>query len=268
MDIGIQEDLVICRGGPGILSFLPQEVGMDNGFSTTAIGTTYSPKNPYSPEIRRRREFVLYSLFGEDSRNAVRISAQHGDTVAIVGKESRGKAIPCDGLITITEGLPLYLLPGDCFPILIRGVDGKGRIFVGLIHAGYEGSKNQVLLKAIRKARFDLGANPRKIKMIIGPGINSCCFTLHPERYEEAKGNPATSGFILEANPPRLDLLSMNIMQAREAGVLNQNIYIFGACTCCSRTSSGNHLFYSHRRFVLNGKEEKEEGRFLAAVMI
>jgi len=99
----------------------------------------------------------------------------HGNNVVMVGKKDIGTTIPnCDAMITSDPGVTLGVRVADCLPIFV--VDEKGR-GIGLIHAGWRGLENEIIVKTIQKMENQWKMETGKLKIIIGPHI---C----PEHYE------------------------------------------------------------------------------------
>jgi copper oxidase (laccase) domain-containing protein len=94
-------------------------------------------------------------------------------------------------------------------------------------------------LEKVLRVLNNLGSDSDHLVVAIGPGIHSCCYR-------------------------RADLISENIKQAEEGGILTSNIIVADDCTSCSQRD-GKYLFFSHQRSKKTGEKE---GRFIAAVAI
>ncbi len=83
----------------------------------------------------------------------------HGVAIRVVGEADRGRGArdsahvltACDGLITETPELPLYLPVADCGAVLIHR--GGARPRLGLFHAGWRGLAAGILREAVRRMR-------------------------------------------------------------------------------------------------------------------
>lgn len=140
-----------------------------------------------------------------------------------------------DALITDVPGLLIGVRTADCLPILIADPTHRA---VAAIHAGWRGSAEGIVLRAIAAMRARFGTEPRDAVAVIGPGIRRCCY--------EVGSDVATrfSSWLPEldggAGKVHLDLLEVNRRQLLSAGL--GEIHAGGDCTFC------NSLFHSFRR--------------------
>jgi copper oxidase (laccase) domain-containing protein len=101
-------------------------------------------------------------------------SLVHGSTVRVVGEAERGRGardpadvLPaCDGLITATPGLPLYLPIADCAAVVLH--QGGARPRLGLFHAGWRGLAAGILSHGLRRMR-EGGAGDEPLQAWISP---------------------------------------------------------------------------------------------------
>ena len=102
---------------------------------------------------------VLYKL---NFKKYSEMHQTHSDHYLIINSAGTYKA---DAIFTSKKNLPLVVKTADCLPILVT--DGK---LVGAIHAGWRGLKNNIIEKTI--SNF----NKEKLKVIVGPHAQSCCY--------------------------------------------------------------------------------------------
>ncbi|MGH9482983.1 MAG: peptidoglycan editing factor PgeF, partial [Terriglobales bacterium] len=184
---------------------------------------------------------------------------------------------PGDGMLTRQPGRLLALRTADCCPILIA--DTKRRA-VAAVHAGWRGTRDRIVEKAVGEMRARWGSDPGDLVAAIGPGIRVCCYEVGAEVQQAFRARFAYAdqlflddgGFpmqFLSGAPPghaddarwrpasklRLDLAQANARQLRDAGIPNGAVEIMPYCTVCQ---AGR--FYSHRR--------GETGRMLSAIGI
>ena len=151
----------------------------------------------------------------------------HGNNVVMVGKKDIGTTIPnCDAMITSDPGVTLGVRVADCLPIFV--VDEKGR-GIGLIHAGWRGLENEIIVKTIQKMENQWKMETGKLKIIIGPHI---C----PEHYEvkedvASKFSSYVKGVTLNSGRTFLDLSEVARQQLVSLGVKNEDITIDSKCT-------------------------------------
>lgn len=170
----------------------------------------------------------------------------HGSNVAVVDETLTGKGAldfngtikDADALITNLPEVPLLLFFADCVPVILADpVSGS----IGLAHAGWRGTVNDIAMKTVRKMHEAFGAKPENILAGIGPCINKCCYEVDDTVYRASKKH--TECFkALNNGKYMADLPLWNRLSLLEAGVLPYNIYCAGICTECNK-----ELFFSYR---------------------
>jgi polyphenol oxidase len=187
---------------------------------------------------------------------------------------------PCrgDALMTDSPGLLLAIQTADCVPILL--VDPNKRA-VAAVHAGWRGTLQRILTKAIGRMSMQFGSAPEDLLAAIGPAIGQCCyevgtevaaafsakFTNAAEWFDDLRtGDEPNPLQWLNMMPPGhqpppgkvlLDLRKANRAQLLEAGVRDESIFVSDLCTGCSR-----NLLFSYR------KEGAQTGRQMAVIGI
>lgn len=223
----------------GVLAQFPEDVfPVRHGFSTVKAGNM-SLKFGQKEEVEGNRQKIL-SLLGFTLDEIVIMAPQHKDRLSKAYILDGGEIIQGDGLFTISWGVGLALFPADCFPVIIWGdyssYDYLSRLgSVGLVHSGRAGTELGIVSKAIKR----MGVVPDSMKIAIGPGIGPCCYG-------------------------GTDLSSKIVEQVVGAGVPEANTVVANCCTCCSKDSHGEYLFFSRVRAKKNKEEEQKEGRFMA----
>ncbi|MFH1355040.1 MAG: peptidoglycan editing factor PgeF [Candidatus Omnitrophota bacterium] len=154
-----------------------------------------------------------------------------------------------DALITDHKNLPLAIFTADCLSVFL--FDAKTPA-IGLVHAGWRSSKEQISAKALQsmQQRFNTGLSD--LYIYFGPCIRECC----NEVGEEFKEYFA-SDLISRDNRYFLDLVSLNKKQLLHAGVKEENLLDSGLCTFCRREE-----FFSYRR------ESDSSGRMVSVIML
>jgi len=181
----------------------------------------------------------------------------HSDNITVItqqetkGWKTLSDAIEdCDALITDIKGVVLNVLTADCVPILLY--DAQKEI-VAAVHAGWKGTKAQIVYKTVQKMTEMYGSDPKKIIAGVAPSIGRCC-------YEVGKDVAAHFSNIPESLTPAgkkymLDLPFINKQQLLDAGLLEENIEMSHICTACNV-----ERFFSYR------KEQGCSGRFMSMI--
>ena len=181
----------------------------------------------------------------------------HSDNISIIknvetkGWSSQESVVEdCDALITDRKGVMLTILTADCVPILL--FDAKRNV-IGAVHAGWRGTKQEILFKTVQKMQQEFGSNPTDIIAGIAPSIGRCCYEVGEDvaqHFFEEEG-----AFSKKEDKFMLDLPYLNKIQLLKAGLLEQNIEMSGICTACEVES-----YFSYR------KEQGCSGRFMSMI--
>lgn len=153
-----------------------------------------------------------------------------------------------DGLVTNSPGVFLSISVADCVPIFYFDPCRKA---IGVAHAGWRGTKEEVAKKTLGKMVEEFGTEPKDVLVFIGPYIGSCCYAV------EGKNN-WNKDFLKKGDARHqwyLDLWAANRRQVVTAGVKEEHIVASGFCTNCNR-----RLFYSYRG------EKGKTGRMLGII--
>ena len=165
----------------------------------------------------------------------------HGATVVRSRQDDRGRGVrpgkprfdAVDAMVTDVAGLPLAVFVADCVPVYL--FDPQRRA-AALVHAGREGTRQQIGPKALHVLNREFGSRPCDLHALIGPSAGPCCYEVSPEIAE----NFAQAG--LPARGRHLDLWEANARQLVAAGVPEDQVAVAGVCTIC------DGRFHSYRR--------------------
>lgn len=136
----------------------------------------------------------------------------------------------------------------DCVPILIADkITGN----VCAVHAGWRGTVCDIVTRAIKT----MDACPENILCAIGPCIKSCCYSVGKEVYDSTlelfskKGltDRISKVFTQKGSKLYADLALINFYLLQSCSIPSQNIDICDMCTCCTKDSCGQNIFFSHR---------------------
>ncbi len=213
------------------------EPALFHGFSTRIGGVSGPPFDSLNlgersgddpGAVRINRERFFKAAGSVESELAIPRQV-HGDEVRCVDRP--GILENTDGLVTQASGITLSVLVADCVPVFIYDPDHAA---IGLVHAGWKGTRLRITEKAVRAMARTFGSEPHNLKAWLGPSIGPCCYEVGEE----------TAAFFpsVYVRNGRLDLWKANHDQLEEAGVQSGDIETAGLCTRCHPK-----WFFSHR---------------------
>lgn len=193
----------------------------------------------------------LSQQMGFPLKEVVTIRQVHGAAIIVGIKEMSGamKTVPeADGVVTDQPLLALTVRTADCLPISIY--DPKHHC-IAMVHTGWRGSQQKIVLKAIAGMRKKWGRAAADLKIGFGPCIRRCCYQVGEDFQKIFSHETFVQGEGLV-----LDLPLINRNQLVGAGVLPENISDCGLCTCCDQK------FFSYRR------EKEKAGRHISLILL
>lgn len=177
---------------------------------------------------------------------------EHTGKVMVLGKDLAPKV--ADAVITDGRGVMLGVKVADCVPVLL--CDRQGRS-IGAVHAGWKGTAQGIVKKAIEEMKKNFGSEPEDILVAMGPSIRWCCYVVGEDVFKAVKKATGEGEYFMTKDDDIcLDLQSANKYQALSAGVRAENISVVEDCTFCYPK-----MYYSHRYIVSTAGKQKNEGR-------
>jgi len=170
----------------------------------------------------------------------------HGDRAVVAVKKDleRGVSLPeADGIIGREADLPVAVRTADCLPVFLYD---PVRRAIGLVHAGWRGTRAGIVGKTLAKMTQEWGTRPEDVLAAFGPAIGSCCYEVGSEFHEHFPED-----IIEREGRIFLDLPGANRRQLTAVGLRPDNIRECGICTCCrdewfsyrrEGTAAGRHL--------------------------
>ena len=154
-----------------------------------------------------------------------------------------------DAFVTNLPGVAIGVRTADCVPVLLY--DPVNRV-VAAVHAGWKGTVLHISHKALEVMALKFGTVFSDIRAVIGPAIGPDSFQVGLEVAQKFKsagfpmddiwsfrgpgdGSPMSGGH-------HIDLFKANRWLLEQAGILHENIQVFGIDTFIDDT------FYSARR--------------------
>lgn len=185
---------------------------------------------------------VLATLAGLSGRAYVYMRQCHSADVAVVRDAGVPEVQQVDALVTDTPGLLLVALAADCVPVALMDVQAG---VVAAVHSGWQGMVRDVVGSAINQM-VDLGAEPGRIRAVLGPSICGACYAVPPERQAEAAAAQPASAVTAADGQPAIDVRAGLAARLRSDGILVESV---GGCT------AEDPELFSYRRDGLTGRQ-------------
>ena len=144
--------------------------------------------------------------------------------------------------------MALVVIVADCVPILLFDPINQA---VGAVHAGWRGTVDLVVKRAVEKMKAEYRTDPAQILAYIGPSAGMCCYEIG-EEVAILFGNKVVH---YKDKKIFLDLKKENMLQLLQQGVSKSNIEVSTSCTICEK-----ELFHSYRR------DGMKAGRMIAVI--
>ncbi|MFH1622492.1 MAG: peptidoglycan editing factor PgeF [Candidatus Omnitrophota bacterium] len=211
--------------------------------------------NQPQSQIKANRQIILSEL-NLRLDQIVCPKQTHSDHYYIVEQKDKGRGAfnyedaisDTDAFITKEKNIALTIFVADCLPVYI--MDGNNGT-IALAHCGWKSTQKSLLKKTLLAMFEKFESKPQDIVLFFGPAIRKCCFEVGEEFLGYFK-----EGISHKEDKIYLDLIKVNYLQAKEVGILEDNIFDSEICTYCQ-----NDKFFSFR------KEEDSCGRQMALIV-
>lgn len=205
--------------------------------------------------LTHRRDFL--AGLGIDYQNLVCAKQIHGSFARYVKEGDRGRGAlsydtsiaDTDALITDKKNLPLTVFTADCLSIFLYDAV---RPAIGLVHAGWQGAKENIAAKTLLLMKKEFNTRIEDIYAGFGPAIRGCCYEVGEDLL-----NLFPDELIKRDGRYYLDLAGINKKQLLNLGVQDANVFDSRICTSCR-----NEEFFSYRR------EGSSCGRMMSVLML
>lgn len=195
---------------------------------------------------------------GIDYRDIVCAKQVHASLIACVGDSDKGKGAlnydtaieGTDALITNKRKVPLGIFTADCLSVFLYSPRPRA---IGLVHAGWRGTRDNISAKTVRTMRERFGVEPDDLYVVFGPLIRGCCYEVASQCAAAFPGEFAG----IRNKRYYLDLAGVNKRQLLDAGIGASRITDPAICTSCQ-----NADFFSFRR------ERDYAGRMISVLML
>lgn len=202
----------------------------------------------------RKRAF---DLFDREFESIFDVWQVHGSNIVCTDRprELTEPHIKADAIFTNNPEITLFMRFADCVPIMMFDPVLK---VVGIIHAGWKGTVNNIIGEAVKTITEVYGVNAKNIHAGIGPSIGMDHYDIGPEVEEQvvtAFGKDNRNLLHVRNGKTYFDLWRANEFWLKEQGI--ESIETAKICTAC-------HIedWYSHRA------ENGTTGRFGALIAL
>ncbi len=216
---------------------LPPRPNPREASAVPECGLTLRVSGPMKPGVDDENRSRVFRSIGVAPDDVVACRQVHSRVVRVADRAETFRSLPeGDGILTTDTNIVPTVTVADCMPIWIYDpVAG----YFGVLHSGWKGTG--ILRVACELAADEWGAEARNARVILGPHIRSCCYTVDAERADYFRAGFGERCVTLDPEreeagsrwPYRLSLVEANRDIALKLGIPAQNIHDSGVCTAC-----------------------------------
>ncbi|HET9897220.1 MAG TPA: peptidoglycan editing factor PgeF [Streptosporangiaceae bacterium] len=226
----------LCRGVAA--AFTSRPGGFSGGEFSTLNLSWLVGDDPGA--VDANRELVLRGL-GAGPSAVAWLRQVHGADVVYAGDPPIADQ-EADAMYTDSPAVALAIMVADCAPVLLAD---PGAGLVGAAHAGRPGMAAGIA-PALVAAMAEAGADPARMRALIGPAICGQCYEVPERMRDEVAALVPGSACVTRAGTPGLDLRAGLRGQLAKAGV--------GQVTDDARCTAESAELYSYRRDGRTGR--------------
>ncbi len=200
--------------------------------------------------VRANRAALLAKIAGSGAfRHLVTVRQVHscgiwaitaGTAAAALAEGGKREA---DAIITTRPGTLVAIQTADCLPLIFLAAAPR---LVAVVHAGWRGLAAGIAVRVLERLDKEFGIAPNALKIFAGPAIGPCCFVVGPEVLAVFRKLVCLAGeggwWRRNGAGVFLDLVEIQRLQLRAAGVPAGAFQAVGICTAC------NDFCFSYRR--------------------
>ena len=140
--------------------------------------------------------------------------------------------VVADAVITAGKNFLIGVLVADCVPVLLYD---KVKEVIGAVHAGWRGTAGRILPDTIEMMHEKFCSSPENISVAIGPSIRQCCYEVGEEVRESVLDATGDGDYFIKKDGSCfVDIALANKVQALDAGISDENLWLSGECTFCN----------------------------------
>ncbi len=186
---------------------------------------------------KNRERFFNYTL--KEETHIIALKQVHSKFVRVAedlnffdGIPGERKFVPeGDGLVAAEKFFVLTVTVADCLPIWI--VD-KRNFFYGIVHSGWRGTG--IVIEALELLRTRFGSLKENMRVVIGPGIGNCCYSVDTGRYDKFRREFNSVSVEDFHGKLYLNLQMSNVRLLKNYGI--GDIVLIDDCTYCNTNLS------------------------------
>ncbi len=202
------------------------------GDQSTALSLEYLYSVKDSAELMQQPQ--LKQVISTLGLNGLSILKQvHGACgYVITGKEGICQ-LEGDYLITSIPGIGLAVTTADCLPIVLYDTEHQ---VVGIAHAGWRGSLQQIAVRMLEDLQKKFGTQPEQVQAFFGPSAQVCCYQVSTDfKHSFDRYDWAQEAFSTRTGALYFDMLLFNQVQLEQVGVNRASCIVdFARCAICS----------------------------------
>lgn len=148
-----------------------------------------------------------------------------------------------DGIYTKEKGITLVTHYADCVPLFFYAPEYG---MIGMAHAGWRGTVGKIGAKMAQIWEQEEKIPLTSVQVAIGPSIGPCCFEVGEDvanEFIKVFGHTSYIQYNEKVQKYHIDLWACNREILINAGIIPENIWTAGLCTCCH-----DQVFFSHRK--------------------
>ncbi len=201
-------------------------------FSNKKIRASFSMKQSTKSGFLKILDFAKISGFKND---IIAIPNQTHST-NVINTTIGGEICNTDGVFSSDHMITCSIKVADCLPIFFAH---KTELFFGIVHAGWRGLVNGIILESIKLIK-SRNIALKNIDVFIGPSIQACCFEVGGDIIDSfnpkfIKQNRGTKYFV------NLQGIAKNKLE--NEGIIKKHIKVSEDCTFCQIEK-----YFSYRR--------------------
>ncbi len=204
----------------------------------SSLNCAFNSKDTKENVIKNRE--LVRKKFSKFKR-IILMNQVHSNKVILIDKIDK-KILNVDGMISKRKDLCLGILTADCAPIVILGQN-----YYGIIHAGWRGLVNDILLNAVNLFK-NQGESENNLHLFVGPHLKKKSFEVKNDFISFIKKKKINVELFTEKNKGKIYFDFSKLIKKK---IQDLNIKKF----CISRidTFKHNQRFFSYRYYSKKG---------------